>query len=302
MAVMNEDEADSRGDERPQWLDVAITVLPPLSLITALLVYFAAARRAAFAEGLGLNVDLIEEVSILGYLLRSTQAVFFPLTVASIGVLLWLWVDRMLRRWACSRVHLQAISRVSWALSVGAAVLVAGTVLVPMVSPVAKPYVLVVRPFVLALAVLAAVYGASLRHLIDGKRRDQGSVGGRWAINALIGMLVSLLLFAGMDNFAQVVGYGLAEQIIEQPQRFTNPVLLYSAQDLQLDPAAAIRQELPGGDHTAYRYRYQGLRLAFVDGGRYFLIGRNWRPRSGTIIVLPREGLRIEFPRGHAFS
>lgn len=298
MAAMNDDEADSRGAERPQWLDVAVTVLPPLSLITALLVYFAAARRAAFADGLGLNVDLIEESSILGYLLSSTQAVFFPLTVASIGLLLWLLVDRMLRRWACSRVHLQAISRVSWALPVGAAVLVVGTVLVAMVSPVAKPYVLVVRPFVLALAILAALYGASLRHLVGGQSRGQGSVGRRWAVNALIGLLVSLLLFAGMDNFAQVVGYGLAERIIEQPQRFTRPVLLYSAQDLQLDPAAAVRQDLPGGDHAAYRYRYQGLRLAIVDGGRYFLIGRNWRPRSGTIIVLPREGLRIEFPRG----
>lgn len=298
MAATNEDAADSRGAERPQWLDVAVTVLPPLSLITALLIYFAAARRAAFAEGLGLNVDLIEDSSILGYLLSSTQAVFFPLTVASIGLLLWLLVDRMLRRWACSRVHLQAISRVAWALPVGAAVLVVGTVLVAMVSPVAKPYVLVVRPFVLALAILAAVYGASLRHLLDGKSCDQGSIGRRWAINALIGLLVSLLLFAGMDNFAQVVGYGLAERIIEQPQRFTNPVLLYSAQDLQLDPAAAVRQDLPGGDHAAYRYRYRGLRLAIVDGGRYFFIGRNWRPRSGTIIVLPREGLRIEFPRG----
>lgn len=294
--AMSEDMTRSRGSERPQWLDVAVTVLPPLSLITALLVYFASVRRAAFATALGLNVDLMEESSILGYLLRSTQAVFFPLLVAISGLLMWFWADRMLRRWVCSRVHLQAISRASWVLPVGAAGLVVSAVLLATVSTVAKPYVLMVLPFVVALAVLAAIYGASLRRLVDDKGGDQDSVGRRWAINGLIGFLVSLLLFAGMDNFAQVVGRGLAEGIIRQPQLNTNPVLLYSAQDLQLDPVAAVRQELPGGERAAYRY--QGLRLAFVDGGRYFLIGRNWRPRGGTMIVLSQEGLRIEFPRG----
>lgn len=295
---MSEETAERPGAERPQWLAVAITVLPPLSLITALLIYVAAVQRVAFAEALGLNVSLLEEASTLGYLLRSPGTVFFPLFVASIGLLLWLWVDRILRRWVCSRVHLQAVSRISWALSVGAAVMVTCTVLVAMISPIAKPYVLVVLPFVVALAVLAAVYGASLRRLAGRTSANQGNVGRRWAINALIGLFVSLLLFAGMDNFAKVVGGGLAQRIVMQPQRYTQPVLLYSPQDLQLDPAVAVRQELSSGEHAAYRYRYQGLRLAFIDGGRYFLIGRNWRPRGGTMIVLPQDGLRMEFPRG----
>jgi hypothetical protein len=295
---MSEDMADRPGNERPQWLDVVVTVLPPLSLITALLIYFAWVRRLAFATALGLNFDLLEEASILGYLLRSTGTVFFPLVVANLGLLLWLWIDQMLRRWARSRVHLQAISRICWVLPVGAAVLVLGTVLVSMISPVVKPFVVVFWPFVVALAVLTAAYGVSLRHLIHRKGGDQSSVGRRWAINAMIGLLVSLLLFEGMDSFARMEGRGLAERIIKQPQLSTQPVLLYSAQDLQLDPAAAVGHELPGGEHTAYRYRYQGLRLAFVDGGRYFLIGQNWRPRGGTVIILPQDGLRMEFPRG----
>jgi hypothetical protein len=295
---MSGDTASSSEEGQPRWLDVAITVLPPLSLITALLIYFAAVRRVAFAEALGLNVDLLEESSILGYVLRSTGVVFFPVLVATIGFLLWLWMDRILRRWVHGRVHLRVISRASWALPVAAVLLVLGVVLVAMISRGARPYVHVVLPFVAVLAILAAVYGASLRRLLGDRDSDQVSVGRRWAINALIGLLVSLLLFAGMDNFAHVVGYGLAEGIIKQPQLNTNPVLLYSSQDLQLDPAAAIRQELPGGEHAAYRYRYQGLRLAFVDGGRYFFIGQNWRPRSGTMIVLHLDGMRIEFTRG----
>lgn len=294
---MSEDAASRRGDERPPWLDVVVMVLSPLSLITALLIYFAAVRQTSFVRTLGLHVDMLEEASVLSYLLDSTLPVFFPLLVASIGLLLWLWVDSMLRRWVRSRVHLRAVSRISWALSVGAAVLVLATVLIASVSPIARPYVLVFWPFVVALAVLVCVYGASLRPA--GRNADnEGHVGRRWAVNASIGLLVSLLLFGGMDNFAHVVGGGEAARIIEQPQRHTRPVLLYSAQDLQLDSVAAVRQELPDGEHAAYRYRYQGLRLAFVDGDRYFLIGRNWRPRSGTMIVLPRDGLRMEFPRG----
>ncbi|MGH3798391.1 MAG: hypothetical protein ACRDSP_26385 [Pseudonocardiaceae bacterium] len=72
-------------------------------------------------------------------------------------------------------------------------------------------------------------------------------------------------------------------------------MLLYSAEDLRLDPATATRQELPGEEHAAYRYRYQGLRLAFADEGNYFLIGRTWQQRDGTLIVLPHDGIRIEF-------
>jgi hypothetical protein len=296
---MSENVADMPEDERPQWVDVAVTILSPLSLITALLIYFAWVRQAAFATTLGFNVGLLEEPSIPDYLLRSTVSwVFFPLLVTSVGLLLWLWVDRMLRRWVRSRVRLHAVLRISWALPVSAALLVLSTVLAAMVSPVAKPYVLVFWPFVVALAILAAAYGASLHHLAGRNAGNKDSVGRRWTINTVIGLLVSMLLFWGMDGFAQVVGRGLAERIIGQPQRYTQPVLLYSAQDLQLDPATAVRQELPGGEHSAYRYQYQGLRLAFVNGGRYFLVGRNWRSRGGTMIVLPSDGVRMEFPRG----
>ena len=165
---MNEDAAG----ERPQWLAVAVTVLPPLSLITALLVYFAWMRRVAFTTALGLNDGLIEEASIQSYLLRSTY-LFFPLLVASIGLLLWLCADRMLRQWVGSRLHLHAVSRISWALQVGAVILVLSTVLVAMAFPVTKPYVVVVRPFVVALAILTAAYGLSLRRLTGHKSVDR---------------------------------------------------------------------------------------------------------------------------------
>jgi len=177
-------------------------------------------------------------------------------------------------------------------------VLVLVTLLVRAIFPVAQPYVSLALPFLLALAVLTAAYGASLFRLADQKASGEDDGSRRWATNALIGLLVSLLLFWGVDGFAQVVGRGLAERIKEQPHLYTQPVLLYSTQDLHLDPVTATHQELSGEEHSAYRYRYEGLRLIFVNGDQYFLIGQTWRSRGGTLIVLPRNGIRIEFPRG----
>ncbi len=294
---MSEEAAGARGDTRPRWLDVAVTLLPPLSLITALLVYFAWVRRLAYAAALGFDASLLADASIAGYLLRSVGAVFFPLTVATIGVLLWLWMDPRLRRWARDGRR-AAVSRAACALPVSGVVLVLVAWLVARLSPIAAPYVSLVWPFLLALPVLAVAYGASLRRAAGLGAGGRDGAGRRWAINALMGLLVSLLLLDGVDGFAQVVGRGLAERVTDQPLRYTQPVLLYSAQDLHLDPAAATRQELAGEEHSAYRYRYEGLRLIFVDGGRYFLIGRTWQPHVGTLIVLPPDGVRLEFLRG----
>jgi len=94
-----------------------------------------------------------------------------------------------------------------------------------------------------------------------------------------------------------VVGRGLAQQVIDDPDQHTRPVLLYSTDDLQLDQADATGIELMIEGQDGYRHRYEGLRLAFVDGGSYFLIPRTWQSPQGKMIVLSQDGLRIEFTR-----
>jgi hypothetical protein len=279
---------------------MAITILPPLSLITALLVYFSWVRQAEYVTALGLNVNIIEQGPLSDRLLRSVDTVYFPLLIASIGFFLWLQIDRVLRRWAGDHGRGRVVFRVSWALPVSAVTVTAGTVLLGILSPTAAPYVSLVWPFLAALTILATAYGASLRRLVGRKATGEDNDGYRWASNAVIGLFTTLLLFHGMDGFAKVVGNGLAQRIIDYPSRFTQAVQLYSAQDLQLDPDTAIRQELPGGERTAYHYRYEGLRLIFVDASQFFLIGRTWQTRGGPLIVLPRDGIRIEFKRSGA--
>lgn len=288
-------------DGRPQWRDIALTAFPPVTLVVALLVYYAWVRRDAYAEQLGFDPGLLGETSIAGYLLRSVKAVWFPLVVALSGVLVWLLADRILRRWIADGTRVPALFCVRWALYGAAVALAASAELVPIIAPASGPYVDVAWPFLIALAVLALAYGRSLRGLTVRQRGARDSVGHRWAITTVTGILVALLLFDGMEGFAQVVGRGLAMRIITQPTGHTQPVLLYSARDLQLSPSTATTQPLPGTADPAYRYCYQGLRLVTVGGGNYFLIGRNWRS-AGPLIVLPQDGIRVEFLRNAATS
>lgn len=298
---MDDQPASGQPDERPQWRDIALTVFPPVTLVAALLVYFGWVRRNASATQLGVNPQLLGDVSVVGYLLRSVGTVWFPLVVALSGVLVWLGADRTVRRWVHEGTHRLALSVLRWAIPAGGVVLAGGGELVRMIIPGAAPYVSVARPFLAVLAVLALAYGASLRGLAARKRGAQDSVAHRWASTAVIWLLVALLLLDGMEGFAQVVGRGLAQQIVEQPATYTDPVLVYSAQDLQLDPAIATRQTLPAVPDAAYHYRYQGLRLIDFSGGNYFLIGRTWH-FGGSVIVLPQDGIRIEFLRAASIA
>ncbi|TCO59400.1 hypothetical protein [Actinocrispum wychmicini] len=69
----------------------------------------------------------------------------------------------------------------------------------------------------------------------------------------------------------------------------------YIVLDLHSAPttADASKTTLPGVD--GYHHRYEGLRLAFVDWGSYFLIPRVWSNTHGKLIVLRQDGLRVEF-------
>jgi hypothetical protein len=155
-------------------------------------------------------------------------------------------------------------------------------------------------PFLLAATVLAVGYGNSLRRAVRGRlpTRQNCALDQSWLAGTILsGFLVALLLFAGVDGFAKVVGRGLAQQVIDDPAQYTRPVLLYSKNNLQLAPADATSIELANQGQESYRYRYEGLRLAFVDGGSFFLIPRTWRTPQGKLIILRQDDLRIEFTR-----
>lgn len=71
---------------------------------------------------------------------------------------------------------------------------------------------------------------------------------------------------------------------------------VYSLKPLGIG-ANAIK-EVKVGTGDAALYRYDGLRLLVLSGGRFFFLHDGWTARDGTVIVLPDDNsVRIEFKR-----
>jgi hypothetical protein len=286
--------------ERPAWLKWATSAVPPATLVVSLLVYFAWIRRIAQSAALGFDATILAEPSIPAYLVRSVGSLYVPLVVLTVAALIALWLDRRLRARLDDRRRLRSLLAVARRVPITVGGLLALTVVVSFIGPRERAYAVLAEPFLLAATVQAIRYGNSLRRAVHTRLptravRTGGSL--PLAESVMSGLLVALLLFAGVDGFAQVVGRGLAQQVIDDPARHTTAVIVYSVSNLQLDSADATSTDLTVREGDGFRHRYDGLRLAFVDGSSYFLISRAWKPTSGKIIVLRQDGIRLEFTR-----
>lgn len=71
-------------------------------------------------------------------------------------------------------------------------------------------------------------------------------------------------------------------------------VAVYSAQQLALSGPGVTVQKLPAG--FAYRYRYEGLRLLYMNSGTYYLLPSQWIPQLGLTYILDQsDQIRVEF-------
>jgi hypothetical protein len=75
-------------------------------------------------------------------------------------------------------------------------------------------------------------------------------------------------------------------------------VSVYSERSLGVDGTLARADRLPGPDER-YPYRYSGLRLLVMSGGKYFLVPDGWTRESGAVLVIPDTAdIRVEFSPG----
>ena len=88
--------SEPEGD--PRWkraVDMLAVIGPPLTISTALLVYFGWARTDAQAKAMGLDVSLFG-YTVQDFVLRSIPSLFIPLVWLLILAVLWLALDRFL--------------------------------------------------------------------------------------------------------------------------------------------------------------------------------------------------------------
>jgi hypothetical protein len=259
----------------------------PIALGTALLFYFGWRRSTAEATALGFDVSVLG-MSPQDFMLRSVPVLFFPLTLLLLAGLGAVWVHaRLLRQLDRDRgrARVRRVADVlgwSWLL-----LLLAGVALL-VASP--SPGRLWLPTFV-TLGVLGTIYGTTLR-----RRAMKDPTRTRLPVVLLVAALVALLLFWQTERLARVAGLALAEEIGANVRALT-AVTLYSPKKLQLGPdVPETRFTEPD---SAYRYRYDGLRMLDHASGKYFLLPDRWTPERPRLIVIHDDStVRMEFTRG----
>jgi hypothetical protein len=283
--MSGEPEAD------PRWkraVDMLAVIGPPLTIATALLVYFGWARTDAQAKAMGLDVSLFG-FTVQDFVLRSIPSLFIPLVWLLIVASVWLSVDRFL----AGRLN---AGRGAGIRRLAAVILVAGLAcatamwIVVILQP--ERTVLFV-PYIMAGGVLLSAWGLSLwRRSAEAPGRNVAALS-RGSEKTLIFCLVTLLLFWGTSDYAQALGRGLAVSY-EQRSALLPTAVVYSKDRLGISAPNVTEQSSGTAEHPVYQY--SGLRLLVVSGGRVFLLNEGWTLRSGKVVVLRDDpGMRVEY-------
>jgi hypothetical protein len=115
----------------------------------------------------------------------------------------------------------------------------------------------------------------------------------------LIGLVLALLavtVFWDVERVAGLAGQGYAAFISAQPGQFAK-ITIYSPASLEMSAPRIVERPI-GTDKSAYRYRYDGLRLLLHSSGKYFLLAYPEAGQTPTVVVLPdNENIRVEFTR-----
>jgi hypothetical protein len=264
-------------------LRLVATVGSPIAIATGLLFYFGWVRASVQAQQLGYDTAILDW-SVQDYILRSILVLFIPLMALTALMLLLLWLHHRLvlpmvgsgrlatlPRWLRGSWLLWALVAVGlWSLAAS----LSGAVIASAVT----------------LALLCTLYGDRLEQRLTGRRALSA------AATALILVLLAFAVFWDVERLANAVGEGYAAQITANPRRLL-AVTIYSPKSLEIEVPGVVETAL-GSDASAYRYRYDGLRLVQRSGDRYLLMSEHWEPRTSRIIVLrDNDTIRLEFAR-----
>lgn len=283
------ESAEPALDPWSRTLKAISAVGPPVTIAAALLLYFGWARSNAQAKAMGLDVSLFG-YSPQDYMLRSINSLFLPLTLLTIVAIGWYALDQVLRAAVDAGKAIPAIRR-------GALiVIIAGTtgaVVLFVIALTAPDAALPLHPYLIAGCVLFAAWGMRIHRYARAAATASPVRRRRVLETTFVTILVTLLLFWGTADYAEAVGQGLAagyERSIETLPRAT----VYS--DAALSIAGGGVVGATEGTPEAPLFRYTGLRLLVVSGGRIFFLNDGWNLRDGRVIVMPDDGsVRYEF-------
>jgi hypothetical protein len=275
----------------PRVLRTLLALLANVTIITALLVYFGWRRSETQARRLGIDESILG-MSTRDYLLRSVGPVLALLVGVAVAGLVGAAVDRRVAPWVRRSGSVERPSAVAFVLGV----LSAGWLILPAMAFLAglvwRTPAFVLFPASIGVGIVTMLYAAHLRRPESVDSDEQRRSALRLASG---GLLIGVCLFWTASNYAQVLGAGLADDLVAQVSSLP-AVAVYSEQRLHLEGPGVTEADLGGGTGDV-RFRYAGLRFLEHTGGRYFLLSDRWTPASGAVVVLPDDDrtVRLDF-------
>lgn len=273
--------------EAPALLKVLGQVVAPVTLITALLIFFGWSRTAALFGWFGIDPTSLG-FSSTDYLLTSQDGLFVPGAVIALLVLAMMWVLTLVRRSGHS-----SLLGAAW---VGPTAAVTGTVLAT--NGVLGIFGRGLYASSLAVAPLCLILGVALlslaAHTVRARRLTYSRGAGIAELTALT-LVMAMALFWAAGDYSAAVGRQRASEFAASLGQRPH-VVLYSAEALGITAPGVQTMRCGGGESAAYRYRYSGLVLLLNSNGQYVFLPAEWTRGSGSAVAVPKsEQVRLDY-------
>ena len=277
------------GTDRLKWL---AEILTPTGIVVGLLYYFGYVTTDAWFRYFGLELSQVQ-LPQQTIVLQSIAALYLPVA-ALLALGLGLYVARRTIDALLDGGWRPKVMRKAGAAAVlaGAALLVRALIGV-FVPEVARTEPIAMSPLSLCAGVLLLAGGVNVLR----RTKRKGAAPGRplWS-TLVVGALVVLGLFWATNSVAGAYGRGRAMDFARTlPDR--PAVVLDTRERLFLVNGDVEESALTTEADAAYRYRYRKLRLLAASEGRLYLVPATWRRGAGTVVVLPDDGVRLQFLR-----
>jgi hypothetical protein len=285
-------------------LELLGAVAAPVTVVTSVLFYFGWAYTRAFYDYFAIHHTVLD-LSVRDYVLRSINAMLWPVIAGLTLAALWTWAHRLVVRTLVDERRRPLLGRLSLALgAVGGICFVTGLV----AATVGNPYTSLARELIAPLGLATGVALLAYAGHVYGRAKSQplatvNSIGPgpHWLRPVglgLVAVLVTINLLWAVTYYANALGntdsIRLAERrFIDQPA-----VVVNSTKRLFLDPFGGVQETPLGGKDAAYQFRYSNLRLLIKSGGKYFLVPSGYSIYDPVVIVLnDNDTLSIQFIR-----
>ncbi|MGH3825216.1 MAG: hypothetical protein ACRDRA_20615 [Pseudonocardiaceae bacterium] len=276
----------------PDLLTILESVVAPVTALTALMYYFGLLHAYWFLQTFGVEYTVMG-FTTYDYLLRSADGLFVPIAVvAGTGLAVaWTYGPLAARIPPAPR---RTVLRVGPHVALGAGSLLLVGAIIGVVRPRTWYPVVGLPGLALALGVLAV--NAAVRMYRARTLAERAALRGTPAFWewAAVFLLVNIGLFWAAADYSAAVGGQRGADVVAALPGWPD-VVLYSERALNLS-APGVRDTICADPESAYRYRYDGLKLILQSGDQYLFLPEGWTPNGGSALVMPRtDALRLDF-------